>query len=191
MRSQENLWSRLAAIIRMVELCPKGLGHTALMKLVYLLQSLKKTPLGYRFKLYTYGPYDAAVLDDLNYVESLGGLKKTTKQYQNGFCYIIHLDDESQVISQQILVKAKDFLAEHDTEIQSIVSDFSHFSASELELIGTIVYAQQELPAHYEQNDDEIVQRVKEIKPHFSQEQIQSKFQWLSEKNHTKPTLRL
>ena len=56
-------------------------GKTVFMKLAYLLQELYEVPLGYRFTLYTYGPYSPEVLADLEYarlrrqvsVEYLGG----------------------------------------------------------------------------------------------------------------------
>ena len=34
-------------------------GKTAFMKMAYLLQELYGVPLGYRFSLYTYGPYSS------------------------------------------------------------------------------------------------------------------------------------
>ena len=44
-------------------------GKTAFMKMAYLLQELYEVPLGYRFSLYTYGPYSAEVLADLEYAK--------------------------------------------------------------------------------------------------------------------------
>ena len=41
-------------------------GKTVLMKMAYLLQEVYKVPLGYRFTLYTYGPYSSEVLSDLD-----------------------------------------------------------------------------------------------------------------------------
>jgi hypothetical protein len=48
------------------------IGRTALMKYCYFLQALRGVPLGYNFSLYSYGPFDAAVLSDLGDAEALG-----------------------------------------------------------------------------------------------------------------------
>jgi uncharacterized protein len=55
---------RLAILAALAQAHP-GFGRTALMKLAYFLQVLKGVPLGYSFRLYTYGLYDAQVLEDL------------------------------------------------------------------------------------------------------------------------------
>src|ERR1700723_3361381 len=55
------------------------LGKTAVMKLLHLLQDGLGVPLGYRFTLYNYGPYDSEVMSDIEYAESL---KRVTVNYE-------------------------------------------------------------------------------------------------------------
>lgn len=48
---------RRAVLTALVKRAPKSPGRTALMKFAYLLQAVRNVPLGYRFRLYNYGPY--------------------------------------------------------------------------------------------------------------------------------------
>ena len=43
------------------------LGKTAIMKFMFMLQQVYKVPLGYDFKIYTYGPYSSEVMDDMDF----------------------------------------------------------------------------------------------------------------------------
>ena len=72
---------RLALIAALVgQAADRGItiGRTALVKCIYLLEEIKGLRVGYDFRLYTYGtygPFDAKVLDDLQYAESLGAVE--------------------------------------------------------------------------------------------------------------------
>ena len=52
--SKETL--RRAVLTALVKRAPKSPSRTALMKFAYLLQAVRGVPLGYRFRLYNYGP---------------------------------------------------------------------------------------------------------------------------------------
>src|ERR1035438_8492020 len=81
---------RLAVITDLCSRAPCGsLGRTALMKLCYFLQVLKGVPFGYRFTLYSYGPFDSNVLADLGTAESLGAVHSTVAYYSGGYGYNI------------------------------------------------------------------------------------------------------
>jgi hypothetical protein len=54
------------------------------MKFCYFLQTVRQVPLGYRFTLYSYGPFDADVLSDLGTAENLQGVKASVVQYTEG-----------------------------------------------------------------------------------------------------------
>src|SRR5262249_12172233 len=59
----QELARRLATIVALVERSSgKSLGRTAVMKLLYFLSALRGVQLGYRFTLYSYGPFDSEVL---------------------------------------------------------------------------------------------------------------------------------
>lgn len=62
-------------------------GHTLIQKLFYLLTSGRKLALGYRFKLYFYGPYCPELWGDLTFLNSHGviSIRPTSK----GFGYDI------------------------------------------------------------------------------------------------------
>ena len=79
--------ARLAVIAKLATLAPAGyLGRTALMKFCYLLQTVRQVPLGYRFTLYSYGPFDSDVLSDLG----------TAVQYLGGYGYRIRKSDRAE-----------------------------------------------------------------------------------------------
>jgi hypothetical protein len=67
-------FSKLAIITTLVRDSPIALGRTGLMKCLFFLKILENVPLPYNFRLYTYGPFDSHVLEDLQYAESLGRL---------------------------------------------------------------------------------------------------------------------
>jgi hypothetical protein len=63
---------RLGVLAALVAQAPGKLGRTALMKMAYFLQTIKGVSLGYDFRMYTYGPFDQDVLDDLSTARGLG-----------------------------------------------------------------------------------------------------------------------
>ena len=51
------------------------------MKLIFFMKELKNVPVPYNCRLYTYGPFDSKVFDDLQYAELLGVIKSTLVHY--------------------------------------------------------------------------------------------------------------
>ena len=89
--------ARLAVIAKLATLAPAGyLGRTALMKFCYLIQTVRHVPLGYRFTLYSYGPFDSDVLSDLGTAENLEAVKATVVQYSGGYGYRISKADRAE-----------------------------------------------------------------------------------------------
>jgi uncharacterized protein YwgA len=172
-------WNRLGLITDLSERMaqkPGEFGRTSLMKLIYFLQAVKGVPLGYNFTLYSYGPFDSSVLDDVSYATSLEAVKETVISYPNGYGYDIKPEEKAS----QIKAKAQDFLKEHKDSIEWVVEEFSKYSAADLELIGTIIYADQELLRKKMQSDlSDFISRVRKIKPHFTVEQIKRRTQQL------------
>src|SRR5438093_10440773 len=89
--NREKRWlERVGLMAALVEKAPgQNLNRTAIMKLAYFLQVLKNVPLGYDFRLYTYGPFDSDVLDDLGYARVFGAVKERTIIQSNGYRYEI------------------------------------------------------------------------------------------------------
>lgn len=163
--------ARLATLVALAEKYPK-LGRTALMKLCYFLQTLRKVPLGYRFTLYSYGPFDSSVLSDLSSAEALGGLDSDIVFYPSGYGYEIQPSDLSES------VKALDsrFLKKHKADIHWVVKQFAKFGSADLELLSTIVYVDREYArAKKRITADSLAGEVHEVKPRFTKPYIREK----------------
>ena len=147
-------------------------GKTALQKFVYFLQEWKKVPLGYRFELYTYGPFSAALMNDLDYTDALGAVK--VDYILNGG-YSISAGNESEAI----LARAQAFLDRHQTDIDEVIAVFGRCSAVQLELKATIHLVSQESDRP---TDEAVVQAVQALKPgKFTDVQIQRAIEDLRE----------
>ena len=144
MSTENNKWERLALIISITELMAerqKDFGRTAAMKFIYLLQTLKNVPLGYNYSLYSYGPFASPVLDDLSYAETLGAVTEKVLYFSGGYGYDIKPSDKAQ----ELKAKGIHFLQQYQSSINWVIEQFADYSASALELISTIVYADQEM----------------------------------------------
>jgi uncharacterized protein len=169
----EGLWRRLGTIIGLVEQAPQGmLGRTAIVKLLYLLQEVRGVPLGYDFRLYTYGPFDADVLSDIETAQSFQALHVKTVTYPSGYGYEVSAGAKAAAIKES----TADWMASHRPALAWAATNFAARSASELELLATIVYAARELaakPTPYQLPD--LAKRVGVVKPRFSESYVLEK----------------
>ena len=162
---------RLAALVMLAEKSPR-LGRTAFMKLCYFLQTLRGVPLGYRFRLYSYGPFDSSVLSDLATVEDLGGLHSDVVFYPSGYGYEFMASEKSAAIQ----APSAAFLNHWEADIDWVIQQFAKLGSADLELLSTIIYVDREFKgARQKLTLDGIVQRVHEVKPHFSESSIREK----------------
>lgn len=173
---------RLAAVVALAEEADRsGFGRTALMKCAYFLQTLKGVPLGYRFSLYTYGPYDSDVLQDLEYAERLGALSVGLVAYATGYGYSIRTGPNADAV----LGRAKTFLDKYRPRISEIAHEFGKKSAVDLELDSAIVYVSKSAQIQRSNKKlDEIVEQVRAIKPRFSDDQVRQAAQELIASGH-------
>jgi len=178
-------WERYALITKLAIMLHKQnpqFGKTALQKMIYLLQELYKIDCGYNFDLYTYGPFNAQLLDDLDSTEHLGGVKVNRIDTSYGGYEIIPGDK-----ADYILKKGEKFINTSHTsdKISQLITDFGNFKAADLELRSTLIYVDHDLKRYYSQPTqpelDEIIKVVKDIKPKFSLEKIQEVGQELKE----------
>lgn len=157
-----DFMKRMAVIAEIARRQP-GLGRTAMMKYLYLLQTLRRVPLGYRFELYLYGPYTTDVLDDIASAELWGLLQEEVTEY--GYRILPHGSTDG------LPQEAKSFAEKYFKEIEWVVSKFSRFSAAELELIGTLFWVYdhgcQEGTLYDEHRLIEVALR---LKPHFTEQ---------------------
>jgi hypothetical protein len=144
------------------------LGRTSLMKLLYFLQELAHVPLNYSFSIYSYGPFDAEVLSDLGDAEQFGFVKSNIHYYPGGYGYKISPGGREA----EILEGEAEFLNTYRENINSIVSKFSAFSPSDLELLSTIHFAFEEASLAGPVTVEQLAGVVKRVKPKFDQEYI-------------------
>ncbi len=180
MSSLEPLWNRLGLIVKLVKKEPR-LGRTALMKYLYFLKELHHVPLEYCFQLYAYGPFDSDVLYDLDYAESLKAVQSELQIYpMGGYGYKISKGPKADEITQ----KASKFLETYNAKIDQVISDFQGSTASELELIATIIYVDRELHQQTETvTIQDIIDKTHKIKPRYKENEIEAKTQEAMKKN--------
>lgn len=141
------------------------IGRTAVMKFSYFLQTVRKVPLGYRFSLYTYGPFDQEVLSDLTQAENQKLVKSTLVAYPNG-SYGYEIEAKAQ--------KAKGVTENFQDDIRWVLKRFGNYSASELEMASTIIFVDRSIKQRNEAIGlTELVRKVRGIKPHITQERIE------------------
>ncbi|MEW4528229.1 hypothetical protein [Maioricimonas sp. JC845] len=161
---------RTAVLARLVERAPQPPGRTVLMKWAYLLQVLRGVPLGYRFSLYNYGPYDASVLSDLASAVSQGAIRENTVHYRAGSGYEYRPVPGT---TAGLYEDAEPQLTPLDDDIEWVLSEFGDSSASELELVATIVFARREMLRKGQPCSREtLCRRVRAIKPQFDETYI-------------------
>ncbi|MDB4948888.1 MAG: hypothetical protein JWM27_1537 [Gemmatimonadetes bacterium] len=154
-------------------------GKTALQKYVYLLQALFGVDCDYDFPLYTYGPFSADLLGDLDTVEGLGGVRVSYLPAVGG--YEIAPGEKSALIRH----KAAGFLNQAAPKIDQLLADFGGFSAKDLELRATIVYADRDARRRrHPRSEEALVRTVQGIKPHFTTQTIAGAVRELRRKHY-------
>lgn len=177
--------ARLAVITELAARAPGGhLGRTALMKFCYLLQTVRGVPLGYRFTLYSYGPFDSSVLSDLSTAETLRAVQSNLKFYSGGYGYQISKGESSD----SVLRNGSSFLEKCRRDIDWVIDQFGSHGSADLELESTIVYVDREAARKSEQlTVNQLAQRVRDVKPHFTEDHIREKVLALREKDLLQP----
>jgi hypothetical protein len=162
----------LAGIAVMAERAPfKNLGRTAIMKCMYFLQVVRQVPLGYNFSLYSYGPFDADVLADLEYAENLGIVSTQVVAYPRGYGYEIKPGPNIESAKQS----AAAFLERYGSDVDWVMVRFGRLSGADLELNSTIIFVDQEVSREGKKvPSSELALRVRKVKPQFTNELILS-----------------
>jgi len=161
---------RLALINELAKQSSSGhIGRTALMKYLYFLQTLRRVPLGYKFSLYSYGPFDSDVLSDLDRAETMGVVSTEPVVFSGGYGYRIRAGKKVSTVGPGALKFVKD----SKQDVRWILEKFGGFSAAELELTSTIIYVDRESLRGGEKNSlARLAKSVNEIKPHFDTNKI-------------------
>jgi uncharacterized protein YwgA len=145
-------------------------GKKALQKLVHLVEELGGVDAGYRFSFYTYGPYASDLTADLDAVAGLGGIVVSYSADENAYS-ITSGDGKDWVLNQ-----GAEFLKRSREAIDRVVSQFGERLAKDLELVSTIVYLRRHAPELLKA-DDLLIERVKALKPKYSDFQIKNAIQ--------------
>ncbi len=176
--------TRMSVIARMVSKAPEQkLGRTQLMKLFYFLQELHGCPLGYDYRLFAYGPYDSEVLSDLATATSLNMVCENTVIYPRGYGYAITPGQHAGELSRE-LEESNPALA---SQVDAVVQQFAGFGAGELELRSTIFFVDRELTQEGTTTTAaDLVERVRLIKPYFSEGTILSRVEEMRRKGWLK-----
>jgi len=151
------------------------LGKTAMQKLLYLLQEAYHVPLDYRFSLYTYGPYDSQVMNDLDYADAIGAL---AIHYDDKAGYNIEPGKQVDMIEPY----RAEMMNEHGDTINRLTKDFGDLNARDLELRSTLFYIASE--KDNVKTRHELAERLKSIKPKYTDHDIQFGIDDLLEKGH-------
>jgi uncharacterized protein len=175
--NQENM---LAVITEMTKRAPRNLGRTALMKCLFFLKTLRGVPLSYNFRLYTHGPFDADVLDDLQYAQALGAIESTVVAYPGGYGYLLKAGPQAEKIEKQ----AGDFLHQHGDSIDWVLSEFGTRSAVDLEMASTLIFVDRSLAEKKSRVSlSALAKMVHDIKPHLTTEVIEREARSLQERS--------
>ncbi len=180
MEWSERQDARLAVITDLASRTPGGhVGRTALMKFCYLLQTIRGVHLGYRFTLYSYGPFDSSVLADLSTAETLRAVQSSLTYYPGGYGYQIKKGE----CGDSALKAGQEFLRQHRESIDWVLQEFGPHGSADLELESTIVYVDREAARKSETlSIGHLSQRVRDVKPHFVEEYIREKTSELATK---------
>ena len=179
MSAQRRSWLRLGILAELVARSNTKLGRTALMKLAFLLQAVRGVPLGYSFRLYTYGPYDGDVLDDLGQAEAMRAVASSLVAFAGVYGYEFSPGPESDRVRSM----AEPEIQGYRDDLSWVLGEFGSRTAAELELLSTIVYADREsLGRHQSVSADELCRQVREIKPRFPDEYVKASIQLLRDR---------
>jgi uncharacterized protein YwgA len=141
------------------------LGKKALQKLMHLSHELRNVPVGYDFKLYTYGPFSRELAGDVDLLDSMGLISVQFDASRNGY------EIKAVEKSQEILSKNEEFINSVKDDLDFIVERFGGRLAKELELSSMITFILKNRLTDV--NDDQaIVNKFLEIKPHYHQSEI-------------------
>lgn len=141
------------------------LGKKALQKLVHLSAEIKNVPIGYKFNLYTYGPFSRELAGDVDVLGTLGALDISYDSFRNAY------EIGPGVNSSSYVDRASDFIEKYKVEICFIVEKFGNRFAKDLELSSMLVFIIKNKLVD-DLNDENIISKFLEIKPHYAYEEV-------------------
>jgi hypothetical protein len=120
--------------------------------------------------MYSYGPFDSAVLSDLTSAEALNVIQQSPIEFPGGYGYRIKPGTRAEFAKKNAAL----FLSRHLPDVEWLFGALGSLNSSELELAGSIVYADREfadLDRH--PSISEVATRLLEIKPRFTRVKVE------------------
>jgi hypothetical protein len=159
---------RVAVIADLAEKLSGKLGRTGIMKLTFFLQELKGVPLGYSYRIYTYGPYDGQVLTDLKVAESVGAVQTEQFDWDGGSGYAIKAGKKPTLSAEE-----DNLLSSFQDDIEWVAKQFGDLSATDLEVESTVFFVAKSVEHDKQKlSSDSIANAVRAIKPRHSEARI-------------------
>jgi hypothetical protein len=178
MPSLDRFAQRILLIAALVAKAPTGFGRTALMKCLYFLQTVRGVPLGYHFQLYTYGPFDSDVLNDLSFAERLGAVKGELLHFSGGHRYELG----PGASAESMIERTRGFLDHYQADIDWVMEVFGSRSALDPENASTLVFTDRSVAERGDRiSFGELVRKVHEVKPHLARHAIEQEARSLKE----------
>lgn len=147
-----------------------AVGHTQIQKLFYLLQNGKGVPLGYKFRLYHYGPYCSELWGDLNSLKEYGYL--TISANESGWGYEIRILPEGRRF-----VTGQGVAEEIRKKVDGLLEVLGGQPVRRLEALATAHYIFQDLrKAGLLPDEDKVVYHVLKLKPHLKENEVKEAF---------------
>jgi uncharacterized protein YwgA len=160
----------------MLELIEKQqwLGKTAVMKIMFILQYIYNIELGYKFNIYTYGPYASEVTEDLDALILQDYVDPGQYEYLGRKAYDLTISENGKRVKESIKPA-------HKLLIATALGLFGKKTAKELELDTTLIYTKHQYNRNkWGDDSNEIVNNVHEMKPHFNRNEIEKALETLT-----------
>lgn len=145
-------------------------GHTLLQKLVYLLEEAEGVDLGYRYKMYHYGPYCAEVWGDLNYLEDVDAVRIFASP--DGYGYRIIANPGEPELEELDAYVGDDIKA----KVEKLLSILGDKPVRSLECVATTHYAYRFLLPEENRSFASLEKVVRDLKPHLKKEEVAEAF---------------
>ena len=142
------------------------LGKSTLQMTVHLMQELGGVDAGYRFALYTYGPYSASLAGDLDVIEISDGAKVSYSSSDNR--YRIHASEHTP----EVVKIGENFVNANQPTIERVLETFGDRSVRSLMLLTTIAYLRRHSPEDEFEDDKMLAKRVRDLKPKFEEAEV-------------------
>lgn len=144
----------------------KAVGHTLIQKLFYLLQTGKGIPLGYKFRLYHYGPYCSELWGDLNSLRDYGYVSIGTNEAGLGYEITVTPEGERYLADHRASPEVEE-------KVRELLDLLGGQPVRRLEALATAHFVYQDIKAEGHHPDEaEVVGHVLRLKPHLSEHEV-------------------